>query len=73
MAFGGDATKMRKRASQLLDLATRSCCEGRPDFARLLTGLSTEIFEHARDIEQRDGNISSSIDDRNTVPMPDTA
>jgi len=36
-----------------LELATRSRCEGRRDFAALLTDLATEILEHARDIEQR--------------------
>jgi formate dehydrogenase maturation protein FdhE len=44
---------MRSRASRLLELATRSRCEGRLDFAALLTDLATEILEHARDIEQR--------------------
>jgi hypothetical protein len=52
MAQGSDAAKMRQRASRLLDLATRSRCEGRPDYAGLLTDLATEILEHARNIEQ---------------------
>ena len=52
MAQGNDVAKMRQRASRLLDLATRSRCEGRPDYAGLLTNLATEILEHARNIEQ---------------------
>jgi hypothetical protein len=53
MAQVSDCKKMRSRASRLLELATRSRCEGRVDFAALLTDLATEILEHARDIEQR--------------------
>ena len=53
MAQGSDAAKMRRRASRLLDLATRSRCEGRADYAGLLTDLATEILEHARNFEQR--------------------
>jgi hypothetical protein len=70
MAQGNDAAKMRHRASRLLDLATRSRCEGRPDYASLLTDLATEILEHARKIEQRNesGNVSPSVDHRNTSP-----
>jgi len=49
-----DAKKIRERARRLLDLATRSRCEGRPDFAAFLTDLASEMLEHARDIEQRD-------------------
>jgi hypothetical protein len=43
--------------------ATRSRCEGRVDYAGLLTDLATEILEHARDIEQRieSGDISPSL------------
>jgi len=52
MAHGGDVAKMRQRASRLLDLATRSRCEGRSDYAGLLTDLATAILEHARNIEQ---------------------
>jgi hypothetical protein len=54
---------MRDRASRLLELATRSRCEGRADYAGLLTDLATEILEHARDIEQRieSGDISPSL------------
>jgi hypothetical protein len=53
MAPASDAAKMRQRASRLLDLAKPSRCEGRPDYASLLTDVATEILEHARNIEQR--------------------
>ncbi len=49
-----DIQQMRSRADRLLDLATRSQCEGRADFARVLTDLATEILKQARDIKQRD-------------------
>jgi hypothetical protein len=49
-----DAKKIRERASRLLDLATRSRCEGRRDFAAFLTTIASEMLEHAREIEQRD-------------------
>ncbi len=68
-----DARKMRSRASRLLDLATRSRREGRPDYASLLTNLATEILEHARDIDERNGTISTSIGNRNGAPRPDAA
>jgi hypothetical protein len=62
MAQGSDVAKMRQRASRLLDLATRTRCEGRLDYAGLLTDLAREILEHARNIERRNdtGNISPS-------------
>ena len=67
MALGSDIAKMRQRASRLLDLATRSRCEGRSDYASLLTDLATEILEHARDVEQRNesAKINASIGNRN--------
>jgi len=55
MEHDGDAKRIRERASRLFDLATRSQCEGRPDYAAFLTNVATEMLEHARDIEQRDG------------------
>ena len=63
MAQANDVAKMRQRANRLLDLATRSHCEGRPDYASLLTNLATEILEHARNIEQRNdnGNIRPAV------------
>jgi hypothetical protein len=73
MALGSDSAKMRQRASRLLDLATRSHCEGRPDYASLLTNLATEILEHARDLDERNGTISTSIGNRNGAPRPDAA
>jgi hypothetical protein len=54
MEPGSDAAKMRQRAKRLLDLAMRSRCEGRPDYASLLTHLATEILEHARNIRTAD-------------------
>jgi hypothetical protein len=42
----------------LLELATRSRCEGRPDFAALLTDLAMEILEHAQDLEQRHESLT---------------
>jgi hypothetical protein len=53
MGSSSDSKKMRDRASRLLELATRSRCEGRADYAGLLTDLATEILEHARELEQR--------------------
>lgn len=75
MAQGSDTAKMRQRASRLLDLATRSRREGRPDYAGLPTDLATEILEHARNIEQRNesGNISPSVANWNGTSRPDAA
>jgi hypothetical protein len=36
----------------MLELATRAYCEQHYDFARLLTQLATEVFAHARDVEE---------------------
>jgi len=38
----------------MLELATRAYCEQHYDFARLLTQLATEVFAHARDVEESD-------------------
>jgi hypothetical protein len=75
MAQGIDTAKMRRRASRLFDLATRSRCEGRPDYADPLTDLATEILEHARNIEQRNdkGNVSPSVGNWNGTSRPDAA
>jgi hypothetical protein len=75
MALGSDATKMRQRASRLLDLATRSRCEGRPDYAKLLTDIATEILEHARDIGQDNESekIGSSVGNWNGTLGPGQA
>jgi hypothetical protein len=74
VARASDPAKMRNRASRLLDLATRSRCEGRPDYAALLTGLATEILEHARNIEQRhEGGDSQSISKSNKASKSDAA
>lgn len=75
MAQGSDTAKMRQRASRLLDSATRSRCEGRPDYADPLTDLAAEILEHARNIEQRNdnGNVSPSVGNWNGTSRPDAA
>jgi hypothetical protein len=67
--------KMRNRASRLLDLATRSRCDGRPDYAALLRDLATEILEHARDIEHRyeGGGVSPAVSKSNKTPGRDAA
>jgi hypothetical protein len=72
MTPDADATKMRERASRLLSLATRSRCEGRPDYAALLTNLATEILEHARDLEQREDDIGPSSGYRKAGLRPHT-
>jgi hypothetical protein len=74
MRQAGDPAKMRNRASRLLDLATRSRCEGRPDYAALLTNLATEILEHARDIEHRhEGGGVSPVSKSNKTSGRDAA
>ena len=75
MALGSDAAKIRRRASGLLDLATRSHCEGRPDYARVLTDLAIQILRHARDIELRNESekIGSLVGNWNASPVPDAA
>ena len=60
MEMLSDSERMRKRASRLLELAARSRCEGRPDYAALLTDLAQEILEHARDLERRLDDEGSS-------------
>ncbi|HEX4239136.1 MAG TPA: hypothetical protein VHZ64_14510 [Xanthobacteraceae bacterium] len=52
MAAARDAEELRARGQRLLELATRASCEQSYDFARLLTQLATEVFAHARDLEQ---------------------
>jgi hypothetical protein len=47
-----DARELRTRGERMLELATRAYCEQRYDFARLLTRLATEVFAHARDVEE---------------------
>jgi hypothetical protein len=48
-----DADRLRDRARRLLELATRSHCEGRSDYAALLMQAVNEILEHAVEIEER--------------------
>jgi hypothetical protein len=52
MAAARDAEELRVRGQRMLELATRASCEQNYDFARLLTQLATEVFAHARDLEQ---------------------
>jgi hypothetical protein len=44
--------RLRARGKRMLELATRAHCEQNHDFARVLTQLAFEVFEHAREIEQ---------------------
>lgn len=46
------AEELRTRGKRMLELATRAYCEHNYDFARLLTQLATEVFTHAKDVEQ---------------------
>jgi hypothetical protein len=66
-----DAKKIRERATRLLNLATRSRCEDRPDFAAILTNLASEMLGHARNIEQRDER--SPFDNSTGTSRPDAA
>jgi hypothetical protein len=47
-----DASQLRTRGKRMLELAARAYCEQHYDFARLLTQLATEVFAHARDVEE---------------------
>jgi hypothetical protein len=47
-----DAEQLRVRGKRMLELATRAYCEQHYDFARLLTQLATEVFAHAREVEE---------------------
>jgi hypothetical protein len=47
-----DAKTLRRRAKRMLELATRACSERNYSFARLLTHLATEVFAHARHMEE---------------------
>jgi predicted transcriptional regulator len=68
-----DADKLRNRARRLLELATRSRCEGRPEYAALLMQVVTEILQHARDIEKRQEieDISLSVGNSDGTPRRD--
>ena len=52
MAVVDDASKLRTRGQRMLELATRAYCEQHYDFARLLTQLATEVFAHAKNVEE---------------------
>lgn len=51
MTAESDAAQLRSRGERMLELATRAYCEQHYDFARLLTQLATEVFAHAREME----------------------
>ena len=51
-AAARDVRELRTRGERMLELATRAYCEQHYDFARLLTQLATEVFAHARDVEE---------------------
>ncbi len=51
-ATARDAEQLRSRGERMLELATRAYCEQHYDFARLLIQLATEVFAHARDVEE---------------------
>jgi len=55
MTAARDARELRSRGERMLELATRASCEQNYDFARLLTQLATEVFSHARDVEDSHG------------------
>jgi hypothetical protein len=52
MADAGDAQRLRARGRRMLELANRAYCEEHYDFARLLTLLATEAFEHASEMDR---------------------
>ena len=52
MLQAADSERLRTRARQMLELANRAYCEKHYDFARLLTLLATEAFEHASEMER---------------------
>jgi NTP pyrophosphatase (non-canonical NTP hydrolase) len=52
MLEAGDSQRLRTRARQMLELANRAYCEKHYDFARLLTLLATEAFEHASEMDR---------------------
>jgi hypothetical protein len=52
LADAGDAQRLRARGRRMLELANRAYCEEHYDFARLLTLLATEAFEHASEMDR---------------------
>jgi hypothetical protein len=59
MAALSDPGRLRIRAKQMLELASRAYREKHYDFSRLLLQLATEVLEHASELEQ-----SSKTDNR---------
>ena len=57
-----DAEQLRNRGERMLELATRAYCEQHYDFARLLTQLATEVFAHAREVEEPHSLCTTPVD-----------
>ena len=62
MAAARDAEELRARGQRMLELATRASCEQNYDFARLLTQLATEVFAHAREVEESHALCADPVD-----------
>jgi hypothetical protein len=63
-----DAERLRTRGKRMLELATRAYCEQHYDFARLLTQLATEVFAHAREVEESHALCAVPVD-RGLLPQ----
>ena len=59
-----DVEQLRARGERMLELATRAYCEQNYDFARLLTQLATEVFAHARDVQESHALSAAPADGR---------
>jgi hypothetical protein len=59
-----DVEQLRARGERMLELATRAYCEQNYDFARLLTQLATEVFAHARDVQESRALSAAPSDER---------
>lgn len=59
MSDAGDVERLRGRGRRMLELANRAYCEQHYDFARLLTVLATEAFEHASEMEHEEDRIGA--------------
>ena len=63
-----DPETLRTRGKRMLELATRAYCEQNYDFARLLTQLATEVFAHAREVEESHALCAAPVD-RGLLPQ----
>ena len=59
-----DVEQLRARGERMLELATRAYCEQNYDFARLLTQLATEVFAHARHVQEFRALSAAPSDER---------